>query len=82
MTKLDKLITRFKSRPSDFSWDELVTLLKRLGFEELQGNGSRVKFFHKKFNCLIQLHKPHPAKTLKHYMVREVLNMLINEKLI
>ena len=82
MAKLEKLISRFKSRPSDFSWNELVTLLERLGFYELQGGGSRVKFFHKKLNCLIQLHKPHPAKTLKHYMVKEVLNVLVNEKLI
>jgi len=82
MAKLEKLINRLKSRPSDFTWDELVTLLKRLGFDELQGSGSRVKFFHKKMNYLIQLHKPHPSKILKQYMIREILKLLINEKLI
>ena len=82
MSKVDKLIERIKRRPKDFTWDELVSLLNRLGFEQLQGSGSRVKFFHRSLNCLIQTHKPHPAKIVKHYVINEVLEMLIKEKLI
>ena len=82
MAKLDKLIVRFKSKPKDFTWDELVTLLNKLGFNEMQGRGSRVKFYNKKLDCLIQLHKPHPEKILKRYVINEILYVLISEQLI
>ncbi len=55
MAQMDKLIARFKSRPKDFTWDEFRRLLKGLGFQEIQGNSSRVKFFHQKKNGIIQL---------------------------
>lgn len=82
MSKFAKLVARIKSKPKDFAWDEAVTLLKGLDFIELQGDGSRVKFYHKARNCLIHLHKPHPAKILKSYVINEILNILIKEKLI
>jgi len=82
MAQMDKLIARIKSHPKDFTWDELKRLLKWLGFQEIQGSGSRVKFFHAKKNCLIQLHRPHPANILKQYALKEVLNQLVHEQLI
>ena len=82
MAKATKLITRFKEKPTDFTWQELVSLLLRLGFVEEQGSGSRVKFYNRQRDCLIQLHKPHPAKILKQYVIKEVLLTLEQEKLI
>ncbi|MBS0351565.1 MAG: type II toxin-antitoxin system HicA family toxin [Proteobacteria bacterium] len=82
MAQMDKLIARFKSRPKDFTWDEFKRLLKGLGFQEIQGNGSRVKFFHQEKNCIIQLHRPHPTPILKMYAIKEVLEQLLHEKLI
>ena len=82
MTKINKLIARIKSRPKDFGWHELTTLLNKLGFDELQGSGSRVKFYHEDEDCLIQLHKPHPTRILKPYAISEVLNILIIKGLI
>ncbi len=82
MTRLNKLIARFKSLPKDFTWDELIRLLKSLGFQEIQGDGSRVKFFNQDKDCLIQLHKPHPGKILKHYALRAIFQQLIHTKLI
>lgn len=64
MAQMDKLIARFKSRPKDFTYDEFKRLLKGLGFQEIQGSGSRVKFFHQEKNCIIQLHRPHPTPNL------------------
>jgi len=80
MAQMDKLMARFKSRPKDFTWDELRRLLKGLDFQEIQGSGSRVKFFHVEKNCLIQLHKPHPSNTLKEYALKEVQEQLIHGK--
>jgi len=77
MAKLDKLLMRFQSKPKDFTWKELNTLLTKLGFKELQGSGPRVKFYHQQKNCLIHMHKPHPTKILKPYMVNEILEILL-----
>ncbi|CAN5455603.1 hypothetical protein BH10PSE19_BH10PSE19_15110 [soil metagenome] len=82
MSKIEKLIRRLKSKPTDFTWDELAVLLKRIGFKELQGSGSRVKFYNEQVDCLMQLHKPHPHNTLKRYVVHEVLEILIDKRLI
>ena len=82
MSKSEKLVTRFKSQPKDFSWGELVSLLNQLNFNKIEGSGSRVKFFNPEKNCLLQLHKPHPGNILKHYMMKEILDRLTDEKLI
>ena len=82
MSKFEKLLQRLKSRPADFAWDELLSLLSKLGFKKLEGKGSRVKFYHHDLDCMIQLHKPHPQKVLKSYMLKEILEMLKRERLI
>ncbi len=82
MTKLSKLVSRFKSRPKDFTWDELASLLTKLEFKEAQGSGSRVKFYNQRLDCLIQLHKPQPTKIIKPYVIKEALQLLTNEKLL
>lgn len=50
MSQYEKLMARFKSQPKDFSWNELAHALKQLGFREIQGSGSRVKFFNEEKN--------------------------------
>ena len=78
MSKKDKLLKRLKSKPLDFTYDELKTLLNYLGFYENnkgRTSGSRVEFIregHKK----IQLHKPHPRNVLKPYQIEILLNEL------
>ena len=64
MSKIEKLIARFKNKPKDFTWDEMTKMLNSFGYEEIHGSGSRRKFIHE--NCqLIILHEPHPKKILK-----------------
>jgi hypothetical protein len=49
MGRRDKLITRLKSRPRDFMWEELVRLLEGLGYAEAKTGktgGSRRRFAH------------------------------------
>lgn len=84
MGRADKLIARFKSRPKDFSWDELVRLLTALGYREVKtgkSGGSRRKFVHDSAPT-IALHKPHPGNIVKSYVIDYVLETLIEEKLI
>lgn len=84
MGRHDKLIARLRTRPKDFSWDELVRLLTALGYREVKtgkSGGSRRKFVHDTAP-IIALHKPHPGNIVKSYVIDQVLRLLIEEKLI
>lgn len=47
-----------------------------LGYTEIQGDGSRVKFDNGKPEVLINLHKPHPSNEMKVHAVKEVKEKL------
>lgn len=76
MGKYEKLKSRLVTRPKDFTWSELESLLGNLGFDLIKGNGSRRKFFNPENKVLINLHEPHPEKVLKRYMIDQVINKL------
>lgn len=81
MGKYEKLIERFLTIPADFTWDELVKLLSYFGYTELttgKTSGSRRRFLSKEQNIIL-LHKPHPARIIKKYMLRQVLQHLIEK---
>lgn len=40
MSKMDKLIERLRTVPKDFTYEELVSLLKYLGFEEVKSGST------------------------------------------
>lgn len=78
MSKVDKLIIKLKSKPKDFTWDEMVKVLKYFGFEQLpQGKtgGSRRKFVNDE-KLIISLHEPHPQKVLKSYQLEIIIDYL------
>lgn len=82
MSKRDKLIERLLDRPSDFTYDEVGTLLGRLGYSEDHrghASGSRVAFVNIKTSHIIRLHKPHPTNILKMYQVDELIEVLRNQ---
>lgn len=84
MSKHQKLIERLKSRPRDFTFQELETLLKGFGYRISNSgktSGSAMRFVHPDHQ-LIRLHKPHPSPTLKGYVVDAVLEVLHSEGLI
>jgi hypothetical protein len=84
MSRREKLIARLKSRPRDFTWNELVKLLEGLGYVQVVGGktgGSRRRFVHAK-GPLIALHKPHPGNIVKIYVVDDLLDLLTEEDLI
>ena len=79
MSKEEKLLQRFLSRPKNFTYEELRKMLKGLGYTESQQgktSGSRVAFYNETTQHLIRLHKPHPNPELKMYqldLIREAL---------
>ncbi len=84
MSKKDKLIQRLKSKPRDFTYEELKTLLNYLGFNENnKGNtsGSRVEFKDNLGRKVI-LHKPHPSNIIKPYKIKDIIKALDERGLI
>ena len=84
MGRKEKLIQRLCRRPKDFTWGELETLLKALGYREStkgRTGGSRRRFLHKDAAAIF-LHKPHPGNILKRYAINEVIRVLKEEGLI
>jgi hypothetical protein len=76
MTKAEKLLNRFLSRPKDFTYKELITLLRNFGYKEEQGSGSRVVFSNERIKHHIKLHKPHPGNILKSYQIDLIIQEL------
>ena len=84
MSRKEKLISRFQQRPKNFTWDELTSLLKYMGYREIKtgkSGGSRRRFVHDSA-ATITLHKPHPQNILKRYAVDQVLDILKQEEMI
>ncbi len=79
MSKHRKLLDRLASKPKDFTWNELVTVLGTLGYELTKGSGSRRKFNRTGTKQPLYLHEPHPNGLLKSYAVRQVVQYLSDE---
>lgn len=78
MSKVEKLIEKLKSKPKDFTWDEMIKVLNCFGFEQMaQGKtgGSRLKFMNGN-KQIISLHEPHPQKVLKWYQLDIIIDFL------
>lgn len=83
MSKKEKLLTRLKTKPKDFTFDETKTLLELCGYvisNSGKTSGSRVSFF--KEQKVFRMHKPHPRKELLSYQVKELLDELKEEGLL
>lgn len=79
MSRKSKLIDRFLSMPTDFTYDELVRLLAISGFVECskdRTSGSRVEFVNRDEGKTIMMHKPHPDNRIKVYVMKQVLEYL------
>jgi len=76
----EKLIERFKTIPSDFTFSELERLLSHYGYlpdNKGKTSGSRVVFKDQQGHP-IMLHKPHPGNIVKQYALRQVYDELNN----
>ncbi|MCM1067503.1 MAG: type II toxin-antitoxin system HicA family toxin [Muribaculaceae bacterium] len=83
MSKIQKLVERLLKLPKDFNYEEAKVLLTHLGFKERnkgKTSGSRVEFTLAEKS--IQLHRPHPDGTLKHYQLKQLIEALRDLNLI
>jgi hypothetical protein len=83
MTKRDKLINRFFNQPKDFTFDEMTRLFGYMGFElNEKGAGSCISFENDELELSYKMHKPHPEKVVKRYIIKQVLDFFIENQLI
>ena len=85
MSKIEKLIKRLFSKPRDFTYDELVKVLKHFGYDEIKKGktaGSRRAFISEATKHIIRLHKPHPGNIIKMYVIDYVIEELKNQGLL
>lgn len=78
MSKKEKLIARLLSKPKDFTFEELTTLLGSLDYKQVslgKTSGSEVAFSNGEGDY-IRLHKPHPRNILKPYQVVDIITAL------
>ena len=79
----EKLIDRLKSKPKDFTFEELYTLLRLLGYRldnAGKTSGSTIRFV--RGSRPIRFHKPHPRNILKRYVIEYVIEELEKEGLL
>jgi hypothetical protein len=79
MSQIEKLKKRLASRPKDFTFDELRTLLCALGYKQAKTGktaGSRLVFQDPRTGQRIRLRRPHPGLILKQYQIGQVIEAL------
>lgn len=83
MSQKDKLLKRLLRKPTDFTFDEMVSLLSYFGYHMKQGGtGSGVKFTKHNSNEVINFHKPHPNGILKRYVLDQIIEKLRKDDLL
>lgn len=79
MSKHEKALRRLASRPKDYTWSELVTLMTGLSFTLVSSGGSGRKFIGPVKGGTLFIHQPHPNKILKDYQVKDAIDILTLE---
>jgi hypothetical protein len=79
MSKRQKSIDRFLSKPTDFTWAEFRSLMEGFSYELQTVGGSARKFVHLQTGATLFVHEPHPSKLLKAYQVNLAIKFLRRE---
>lgn len=80
MSSKEKLRKRFQSLPSDFTFEELESLLSGFGYVKSnkgKTSGSRVIYKDDRGHP-IMIHKPHPGNIIKGYAMKQIYEELKN----
>jgi hypothetical protein len=85
MSKHQKLREKLLKLPRNFTYKEIVTLLRGYGYKEEERRrsaGSAVIFYNKPLNDKIMFHKPHPGNELKRYILEMIIEKLKINKML
>lgn len=81
MSKNDKLLKRFLSKPKDLTWHEYVKVFGLFGFELNTGGGSRRSFVNDNKD-VFYIHEPHPDNIMKPYTIKNAIEWLTEKGLL
>ena len=84
MSTKEKLRKRFLQQPTDFTFDEMCSLLEGFGYtldNKGSTSGSRIRF-RKNAGVYIDIHRPHPGNTMREWMMKAVYIHLKSKNLI
>ena len=84
MGQKEKLIERLRASPKTFTFDDVESLLRYLGYSRSnkgRTSGSRI-CFTSEVHPPILMHKPHPRKELLEYQVKQLIEILEQEGLL
>ena len=82
MSKIKKTLAKIQTKPTDFTWNDLVRIMLHFGYQQIEGSGSRVKFYHSEKDSLLSIHKPHNPKTLRPYQIENTIALLKGDQFI
>ena len=79
MANIEKLYNQLLQSKNNFTWQKVKRLLTLIGYKEIQGAGSRVRFVNKDLTPrVINLHKPHPHNEIGHGCAKNLTETLKN----
>jgi hypothetical protein len=76
MSKQEKALRRLASKPTDFTWSELTSLMTSLDIELIYASGSARKFLNPATDEQFAIHQPHPSNILKRYQISGAVDFL------
>lgn len=78
MSQRDKLEQKLRRSPppKDFTWEELVTLMRSHGFVESCGGGSHYLFYNEALKLSVRISKPHPDNVMRRYQIKDALEVI------
>lgn len=84
MSKQQKSLDRLcaKPPPQDFTWDELVSALARLGYQLTTNGGSHCRFINPITKDVINVPKPHPDNFVRRYYLRQISEKLSSQGIV
>lgn len=79
MSSLEKAKQKLLKCSKNYTYDDVRTLLRKLGFEEKtkgKTSGSRVMFYRESDQRVIMIHKPHPENTMDSGALKDLIKRL------
>ena len=83
MSKVKKTWSRLHQSPTlaNIKWDDLVSLMSKLGFVKSEGGGSHMAFVHSESLLSFSTSRPHPGNEVKRYVVNNLVAFFAENKI-
>ena len=78
MSRIEKLLEKFQSKPETVRYTDLESILLHVGCEKVSMKGSHVKFKHRKlrFDIVIPVHKNECKPFYKKQVLKQITKLL------